>query len=84
MWRKERTLAGDGARSGGVLVFVVGGALGFGQVEVALQQVEHGAGQFAFSLVLLGVGPVAIQANGIGDVFGKRLAVAAFAGQNLA
>ena len=42
------------------------------KVEVTLQRIEN-AGKFVLPLTLLGVGPVTIQASGIGDVLRKCL-----------
>ena len=61
-----------------------GGHFKAGGFEIGLQRVEHFHGQFRapqFEILFL---PVAVEADGIGDVFGEGLAVVAFADEDVA
>src|SRR5437660_1553278 len=54
------------------------------QIEITLQGIEDEAGQFVSPVVQFGFTPIAVQADGVAEVFGKNLAVAAFAHQDVA
>ena len=47
------------------------------QVQIALQEIEDASWQFVAPFILLGVGPGAIESNGVVDIFGKRLPICA-------
>src|SRR6266446_4180681 len=53
------------------------------QIQIPLQRIEHKAGELISPIVQLRLAPVAIQANGVGEVFRERLPVAAIADQNV-
>src|ERR1041385_3923199 len=53
------------------------------QIQITLQSVQDMRGKLVAPLILLSVSPVAIQANGIGEIFGKCLAVYAITDQRI-
>ena len=53
------------------------------QIKVTLQQIENEAGQLVSPFFQFGFAPVAVQANGVAEIFGKSLAVAAFTDQDV-
>lgn len=55
-----------------------------GGVQIGLQGVENDHGKFGAPGLEFGFGPAAVEANGAGDVFGKSLAVVAFADEDIA
>src|SRR6266566_6596498 len=68
---------------GNRLFVTMAGSLSPRQIQIPLQQVQHKAGELVSPIVQLSLAPVAIQANGVGEVFGERLPVAAIADQNI-
>src|SRR5262245_9852206 len=54
------------------------------QVEIALKYIEDVRWELVTPFVLLGVGPSAIQANGVGQVFRERLPVRSITHENVA
>src|SRR6266567_4898325 len=53
------------------------------EIQVPLQCVEHEARKFVSPFVELGFAPIAVQSNGIAEVFGKNLTVRAFTDHNI-
>src|SRR6185437_7248574 len=79
----EEILAGYAAGRMRGIFSVVGGHLHSRQLQLALQNVKDGAGQLFAPLFDFVIAPVAIQANGVSDVFRKSLPIGAFAHQSV-
>src|SRR5205809_5340209 len=79
-----RKLAGYAAGRFCSLLLVVRRRFGACQHQIALQNVKDSRGQFIAPFILLVVAPIAIQTDGIVEIFWKGLAVAAFAYQRVA
>src|SRR5258708_26846419 len=80
----ERKLTSHRRVRRGRLFLMMSRRFGSCEIEVTLQRIQDKAGKLICPFVLLGFGPVTIQANGFGEIFGERLPVSAIADKNVA